>query len=213
MVREGGTRAPGRLIAVVGLDGAGKSTQVPALGEWLTSVGVPTQVQVSVSMSPVRKALSVIAAEDGYADHLELIGAETMRLISACNKLARVAPVARSLRESGGVVVMDRYTYCQYALASAQRAGDVRFLRRLFAGTPKPDLTLFLDVEPEEAARRVDERGVDVESVQFLKEFREAYQALPEFADFVRVDGNGTPEEVQECLRTSVRVNLPELFS
>lgn len=196
--------APGRLIAVVGLDGAGKSTQVVALADWLVRTGVPARAYPSVSLAPVRTALTAIAREDGYTDHLDLVGAETMRLISACSKLARVAPLREELRTSPHTAVVDRFTYCQYALANAQKAGDEVFLRRLFRGLPEPDLTIFLDVDPEIAAGRIARRGIDTESVQFLHRFREAYLALEEFPRFVRVDGNGDQDTVQRALRAVV---------
>ncbi|MGW2056447.1 hypothetical protein ACWCOZ_21485, partial [Streptomyces sp. NPDC001840] len=61
-------------MAVVGLDGAGKSTQVRMLGDWLRSQGVPGQAHRSLTMAPVRKALNAIAEQEGLTDHLELIG-------------------------------------------------------------------------------------------------------------------------------------------
>ncbi|WP_405425920.1 dTMP kinase [Micromonospora sp. NBC_00617] len=202
----------GTLVAVVGLDGAGKTTQVHALGDWLASRGVQAMAQTSVSMAPVRAALTKIAHEDGFTDHLDMIGAETMRLISACSKLARVAALRESLQHRTDLVILDRYTYCQYALAAAHRVGSVTFLRRMFAGLPRPDLTIFLDVDPEAAARRINDRGIDTEDVVFLKEFREAYRSLPEFDDFVVVDGNGTREQVAGLLRATLRSAFPDRF-
>lgn len=200
-------------MAVVGLDGAGKSTQVQALGDWLRSLGVPAQAHQSVTMAPVRKSLTAMAQQDGLRDHLDLVGGETMRLISACSKLARIAALEESLAASRDVVVVDRYTYCQYALAKAQGTGNIDFLRRLFAGLPEPDLTIFLDVTPNEAVRRIDSRGIDSESLEFLEEFRAAYLGLPEFPGFVTVNGDGERSAVQSLMRQAVRAEFPEFFS
>lgn len=200
-------------MAVVGLDGAGKSTQVRMLGEWLRSVGVPGQAHQSVTMAPVRKALTSMAQQEGLKDHLELIGGDTMRLVSACSKLARVAALEETLMTSPDVVVVDRYTYCQYALAKAQGTGSVDFLRRLFEGAPEPDLTIFLDVPPAEAVRRIDERGIDEESPEFLEAFRAAYVDLPEFAGFVPVPGGGDFDTVQLAMRQAIVVAFPDIFA
>ncbi|MEU2071382.1 dTMP kinase [Streptomyces anulatus] len=203
----------GRLVAVVGLDGAGKSSQVRMLGDWLHAQGVPAQAHESLTMAPVRKALNLMAEQDGFEDHLELIGGETMRLVSACSQLARVSAFEKALMKSPDLMIVDRYVYCQYALAKAEGVGSVDFLRRLLGGARKPDLTIFLDVSPAEAVRRINVRGIDEESPEFLASFREAYVGLPEFADFVSVPGDGDFETVQAAMRQAVVSAFPEIFS
>jgi dTMP kinase len=199
-------------VAVVGLDGAGKSSQVRKLGEWLRSEGVPGQAHQSVTMAPVRKALNAMALQEGLNDHLELIGGETMRLISACSQLARVAAHEKTVMTSPDIVILDRFVYCQYALAKAEGVGSVDFLRRLLGGAPKPDLTIFLDVSPAEAVRRINVRGIDEESPEFLEAFRAAYIDLPEFPDFVSIPGDGDFESVQLAMRQAITAAFPEIF-
>lgn len=209
---DAGTRT-GRLVAVVGLDGAGKSTQVRMLGEWIRSQGVPCQAHESLTMAPVRKALNAIARQEGLEDHLELIGGETMRLISACSQLARVVALEKTLAASPDVLLVDRFVYCQYALAKAEGVGSVDFLRRLLEGAPRPDLTIFLDVSPAEAVRRINLRGIDEENVEFLESFRAAYLDLPEFPGFASVPGDGDFETVQLAMRQAVVTAFPEIFA
>ncbi|MER0477906.1 hypothetical protein ABR737_06035 [Streptomyces sp. Edi2] len=102
---------------------------------------------------------------------------------------------------------------CQYAAVRLQKAGNEEFLRRLNRVLPQPDLILFLDVAPEVAQERIRLRGIDEETLEFLVDFRKAYRSLPEFEDFVVVDGNGTFHEVQESLRAEIRRALPEAVS
>lgn len=163
-------------------------------------------------MAPVRKSLDAMAQQDGLEDHLELIGGETMRLISACSQLARVSALEETLMTSPDVVIVDRYIYCQYALAKAEGVGSVDFLRRLLGGALKPDLTIFLDVSPAEAVRRINVRGIDEESPEFLEAFRAAYVGLPEFTDFVSVPGDGDLETVQLAMRQAIVDAFPEIF-
>lgn len=203
---ESGRRS--RLVAVVGLDGAGKTTQVAALADWVSSIGVPAQAHLSVSMTPVRAALTAIARQDGFEHYTDVVDQATMRLITASSKLARLAPIVASLAETPHTAIVDRFTYCQYALAKAQGAGSELFLRRLFAGLPAPDMTIFLDVDPAVAAVRIDRRGIDTEDLDFLHRFREAYLGLEEFPGFIRIDGNGSPEAVQEALRSAMSTLL-----
>ncbi|MFI8460738.1 dTMP kinase [Kitasatospora sp. NPDC085464] len=199
----------GRLVAVVGIDGAGKTSQVQRLAEWFEGSGHPTRLFLNQSQLPVRRALDAIAREDGFPGHLDMIGADTIRLISACARLSALAPVGDVLRTPGAVALADRYTVCQYAAVRLQGADNEAFLRRLNRGLPKPDLTLFLDVDPAVARERIRRRGIDEETLEFLAAYREAYRSLPEFADLVVVDGNGSFDEVQELLRKEIQRALP----
>lgn len=200
----------GYLVAVVGIDGAGKTSQVGRLAEWLEGLGSPTRLFLNQTQLPVRQALDAIAREDGFPGHLDMIGADTIRLISACAKLSALAPVGDVLRTPRAVAIADRYTVCQYAAVRLQKADNEEFLRRLNRGLPEPDLTLFLDVEPAVAQERIRRRGIDEETLEFLVDYREAYRSLPEFDDFVVVDGNGSFDEVQELLRKEIQRALPE---
>lgn len=203
----------GFLVAVVGIDGAGKTSQVGKLAEWFEGLGNTTRCFLNQTQLPVRRSLDAIAEEEGFTGHLEMIGAATIRLISACAKLSALAPVEEALRTPRAVALADRYTVCQYAAVRLQKADNEDFLRRLNRILPQPDLTLFLDVTPEIAQERIRVRGIDEESLEFLVDFREAYRSLPEFEDFVVVDGNGTFDEVQELLRKEIQHALPAAVS
>ncbi|MBP0453532.1 hypothetical protein J5Y04_28900 [Kitasatospora sp. RG8] len=200
----------GHLVAVVGIDGAGKTSQVGRLAEWFEGLGRPTRRFLNQTQLPVRRALDAIAREEGFPGHLEMLGADTIRLISACARLSALAPVEEVLNTPGAVAVADRYTACQYAAVRLQKADNEEFLRRLNRSLPQPDLTLFLDVDPEVARERIARRGIDEETLEFLADYRAAYRSLPEFEDFVVVDGNGSFDDVQELLREAVRRTLPE---
>ncbi|WP_329179985.1 dTMP kinase [Streptomyces sp. NBC_01477] len=197
-------RERGFLVAVVGIDGAGKTTQVKALAEWLEGEGVNAHCLLNQTMLPVRQSLDRIALEDGFPGHLEMVGADAIRLISACAKLAALARLEDTLRIPGTVTLVDRYTYCQYAAVRLQKADNEEFLRRLNRALPEPDLILFLDVDPLEAQQRIKKRGIDEESLEFLSGYRAAYASLPEFTQFTVVDGNGDHAAVQQLLRRQV---------
>ncbi|SBU91982.1 thymidylate kinase [Streptomyces sp. Ncost-T6T-1] len=203
------TVRPGYLIAVSGIDGAGKTTQVKELASWLQDQGIKVQCLLNQSMLPVRRSLDAIAQEDGFSGHLDMLGADTIRLISACAKLAALAPVQDNLQVPGMVTLVDRYTYCQYAAVRLQKADNEAYLRRLNRALPTPDLTLFLDVSPEIAQQRIRKRGIDDETLDFLTTYRAAYRSLPEYESFTVLDGDGDLDSVQRRLRTEVQRVLP----
>jgi dTMP kinase len=98
---------------------------------------------------------------------------------------------------------MDRYAVCQYASLRARAAAPAaerraRLAYRLF---PRPDVTFLLSVDPQVAHDRVETRGYDHESIDYLASAAAAYRSLPEYAGFVVIDANGTPDEVAAAIR------------
>jgi dTMP kinase len=57
-------------------------------------------------------------------------------------------------------------------------------------------MVIHLVVDPEQALRRVLARATDTESLEELGAFDAAYRSLPEYEDFLKLDANGTPDEV-----------------
>lgn len=100
---------------------------------------------------------------------------------------------------------MDRYTYCHMAMGQATAPAVVDKLRGLFRRYPEPDLVFFVDVPPAVAHARTlarDARATD--TLDGLTLFDCGYRALPEFGQFVPVDGNRAPDAIQAEIRAVV---------
>lgn len=95
-----------------------------------------------------------------------------------------------------GLVVMDRHLFCQLALRQAKGLPRGRILPYLVRMLPTPDMVIHLVVDPEQALRRVLARATDTESLEELGALDAAYRSLPEYEDFLKLDANGTPDEV-----------------
>jgi dTMP kinase len=70
-------------------------------------------------------------------------------------------------------------------------------------------VTVLLAVDPAVAYERIEARGYDHEDMAYLEAASAAYRSLPEYADFVVVDANGTLAEVAVRLRTVLEPHLP----
>ena len=200
-----------RFVSFAGLDGAGKTTQARLLGARLAALGLRTVVEAPPGPSFVRRVLSDLAADSGADSYLDVLGADTTRLLSAFVRYrdwtTSVVPALRSAQ----FVVTDRFAACHYASVRALNGSNEELIRAAFRALPVPDLTLFLEVPPEVAERRVATRGVDHQDLDFLRSYDRAYRSLPEFAGFVRVDGVGTVTDVAARIHDQVRVRWPEL--
>jgi dTMP kinase len=193
------------VVALIGIDGAGKSTQAKMLAEWLTTCGIAA---VSFKNPGGRLFLSRLAQRLGRTDAVGLLG---RRGFLAVETLVRWLNIARAVlwsRLSRRAAVMDRYSYCQYAMIRARADRGERLARLLYAVFPRPDLVCFLAVTPTEAHRRIELRGKDSEPLSYLTALDSAYRSLPEFDSFTVIDADRPPEKMQAALHDVVGARL-----
>ncbi|SDX91509.1 thymidylate kinase [Micromonospora pattaloongensis] len=195
-------------MALIGVDGSGKTTQAHRLAAALTQRGVPAMYAQNAGG---RRWFGRLAARLGRGDAQRLLGRTGLLLVeSTLRWLAIARAVLRSIL-GGRVAVMDRYAVCQYASIRSHGAPQWEPVARIaYSVFPPPDVTFLLTVDPQEAQRRIEARGTDSETLQFLTAASCAYRSLPESRTFVVVDANGTPDEVSRAIDEELRGWLPD---
>ncbi len=218
------------LIVLEGLDGAGKSTQVKMLREYLENVCPRVEyIHFPRYDAPVYGEL-ISRFLRGDFGSIEAVHPQLVALLFAEDRHG-AAPVIRGALEAGATVLLDRYVYSNIAYQCAKMPTDAgaEGLRRWIFNTeygefslPRPDLNVFLDVpigfvEKSLAAQRggLDREylhgGSDIHEadIAFQKRVREMYRRQAgEDPSFIPVDcGDGTgamlpPEEIFEKVRT-----------
>jgi dTMP kinase len=198
----------GKLVSLAGMDGAGKTTQARLLGQWLRDRGHTVAIEAPPGPSLVRRTLADLAEQRGVADHQDVFGPDVTHLIQAFMRLRdwteRVVPAL----PAHDWVVTDRSPVCHYAATISDGGTNEADLRLLLRRLPRPDLTLYLELSPEEAQARLTARGSGLEDTTFLRANDRAYRALPEFTDFVVVPGDGPVEQVQARLRGALHAKF-----
>ncbi|MBD0322989.1 MAG: thymidylate kinase [Aldersonia sp.] len=205
----GSVRRPVRTVALVGIDGSGKTTQAHRLADDLAACGLPAVYRRNAGgrhwFGRLAVALGRTDAEDLLGRRLMLVVESVLRWLAILRTLLR-RTVTREL------TVMDRYAVCQYASLrahGAKRSAErrARLAYRLF---PRPDVTILLAVDPAVAYDRIEARGYDHEEMAYLQAATDAYRSLPEYGSFVVVDANGDMDQVAEAIRVALRAYLPE---
>lgn len=166
---------PGKFVTLEGVDGAGKSTHLGFVADWLRQQGR----EVVVTREPGGTALGETLRE--LLLHRDM-DADTELLLMFAARQEHLAGLIRPALARGAWVVSDRFTDASYAyqcggrgIAVERIAALENWVQRGFA----PDLTLLFDVPPQVAeARRSAAREADRferEADSFFSRVREAY--------------------------------------
>ncbi|MFI1193509.1 dTMP kinase [Micromonospora sp. NPDC020750] len=206
-LRERRGKARLRAVALIGIDGSGKTTQAHHLAEALTAAGRPATYHRNAGG---RRWLGRLAQRLGRPDAERLVGRRGLLAVESLLRWLAIAAALLSCLVTGRTAVMDRYSACQYA--SIRAHGGQRWERLARAGYrmfPPPQVTFLLTVEPAEAYRRIERRGTDHETIGWLTAADTAYRTLPEFPTFVVVDAGRPQEEVSRQIRAHLAAWLP----
>lgn len=146
-----GTRTPrelpGRLVAVEGLDGSGKSTQVRLLHRWLEGLGLKVFFSEWNSSVLVKEATR-------KGKRRQLLTPTTFSLIHATDFADRYERQILPMLEAGYLVLCDRYMFTAFA-RDGMRGCDPGWLRRLYAFAHTPDITFYFRLPLETALGRI----------------------------------------------------------
>lgn len=200
-------------VTLEGPEGAGKSTQLPQLAKWLEVAGHTVVTTKNPGGTPIGGQIREILLKPANKELNPL--AEL--LLYAADRAQHVETLVRPALAQGSLVLCDRYIDSTLAYQGYGRGLDrglIAHLNTLATGGLRPDLTLLLDLPPEEGLARVRaSRLVDrleVEALAFHERLREGYLELAaaEPARFVVVDASMPPERVQRRLREALAERL-----
>jgi len=199
----------GLFISFEGIDGAGKSTHISALAEAFKAAGRDVTLTREPGGTPLAEKLRSMVLNDAMDPLTESL------LIFAARRdhLSTVILPALARNE---VVLCDRFTDATFAYQGAGRGFDLATLCTLehwvqSAGADKwvqPDLTVWFDLNPQEAARRLAGARVpdkfEAQPVEFFSRVAQGYadrqQAEP--VRFARIDAAQSRESVWQDVLT-----------
>ncbi|MQA34784.1 dTMP kinase [Modestobacter roseus] len=206
----------GVLIAFEGGEGAGKSTQVRRLHEWLTEEGLGARTTLEPGGTPSGgriRAILLDPASSGLSPRSEA-------LLYAADRAQHVHDVLRPALDAGEVVITDRFVDSSLAYQGAGRTipmDDVRSISRWATQGLQPDLTVLLDLPPEVGLARARGRAaadrMESESLEFHQRVRQTFVALAEAEPdrYLVLDARQSPDELAAAIRRRVSVLLEGL--
>jgi dTMP kinase len=210
----------GKLIAVEGLDGSGKSTQIYLLKRWLELEGYKIFFTEWNSSDIVKKATR-------KGKKRQLLTPTTFSMIHCTDFADRYERQILPLLHAGYIVLADRYVYTAFA-RDVVRGCDREWLRKLYSYARPPDITFLFNVPLKVALSRIldgrtrlkyHEAGMDMGySTDPYESFRifqgriyQEYRRMTQEYNFVRIDATEPPDIQQARVRELVgaTIDLP----
>lgn len=204
----------GRFITLEGGEGAGKTTAMRTIAQWLGARGrtvVTTREPGGTAEAERIRELLLDPDAKGLTPLSEL-------LLMFAARQENLVGVIRPALERGEDVVCDRFTDASRAYQGAGRALGVETVDKLadlVHPDLDPDLTLLLDVPVAVGMARIRERGGDPDRMEqnrpeFLERVREAYlaQAEREPERFVLIDATRPVDQVAHDIERALEERL-----
>ena len=210
----------GYFVSFEGPDGAGKST---VLKEVLNQIGSELKTQYLVTREPGGSKIAEKIRDIILDPANDKMDNKTEALLYAASRSQHVEEIIRPALKEGKVVFSDRYVDSSLAYQGAGRDLGIQEVKQIndFA-TDKldPDLTFFLDLDPEVGLKRIEklrpgqEDRLEQENLTFHKKvyagFLKVKETYPE--RFVTVDATQPIDQVVAQVIATLKQRMPELF-
>jgi dTMP kinase len=209
------------LLVIEGPEGAGKTTQVRMVAEWLGASGKTVIAVREPGGTPLGDEIRKILLDHPASD----IVPRAESLLFMASRAQLIEREVKPALEKGAIVLLDRFFLSTYAYQAVGRGlphEDVVAANRLATATVRPDLTVLLTLPPQEGLARVTKRGahdrIEQADAGFHQRVGDAFAqfatrewqlAHPEAGPIVSVDARGSVEQVFALVREVVERRWP----
>lgn len=198
-----------KFIVIEGLEGAGKSSAVRYVTDYLQAHGVARiECTREPGGTPLAERMRAIVKEV----HDERLTVEAELLLMYASRVQLVETRIKPALADGIWVVGDRHDLSSQAYQGGGRGIDANLIgaiKRAVLGDFKPDLTLYLDIEPAIGLQRARHRGeldrIELEQIGFFERTRQRYLELAAADDSIQViDAGLPPEQVKAAIEAAL---------
>ncbi|XP_067085958.1 thymidylate kinase [Osmerus mordax] len=162
----------GALIVLEGVDKAGKTTQCNKLVQALQQCGRPAEM-----MRFPDRSTKIGQLINAYLENKSNLEDHTVHLLFSANRWEQVHLMKEKLAQ-GISLVVDRYAFSGVAFTSAKPGFSLDWCMNPDVGLPKPDLVMFLQLNPSDAALRGQFGSERYETSVFQKAVQQKFQQL-----------------------------------
>lgn len=170
-------------ITLEGGDGAGKTTVIGRLAAFLQNQSMPYLITREPGGIEIAEKIRSIILDPAHTE----MDARTEALLYAAARSQHLEQRVRPALKEGLIVLCDRFVDSSIVYQGHARGlgmEEVRNINKFAVGDLMPDLTFYLDIEPERGLARIAASGsreinrLDLENLDFHRKVREAYLLL-----------------------------------
>jgi dTMP kinase len=206
------TKCPlkGRIIAVAGTDGSGKSTIMSVIRQYIENVHGQECVVSNLLSDGCRQLTHFRSyAQDPASAVLGLVDLPSLCFICLGDRLMTLRSQVVPLLERGTWLICDRYVYTSMAelMALDYSTNDIDAVASTISLFPEPSLCILADVHWEVAIRRIRLRKSEYYKVLhpwFYQRLTQTFRHLALSNDFVLVPTNGDGRDILPRLKTKI---------
>jgi dTMP kinase len=191
----------GSFLILEGIDGSGKSTQLPRLVARLEAAGHEVVATREPSDGAIGQRIRQVARSG------EALPAERELEWFMEDRAEHVREVIQPALAAGRTVVCDRYYLSTVAYQGARGLDWQAILAESEARFPQPDLALILEIDPAAGLARTHSRGEAAdpgfENLEFLERVAAIFAAIDR-PWIVRIDASGDPDTTTTAITTAV---------
>jgi len=188
-------------ITVEGIDGAGKSTHLEFIQNYLNKKNIQNKLTREPGGTEIGEKLRQLLLHDDMD-----VGTETMMMFAA--RYEHLVTVIQPALKSNISIICDRFTDASYAYQQGGKGIDKSFIKsleELVHPNLTPDLTFLFDLDPDVAHSRISsERNLDKfekQSSTFFNGVRKVYLELAKkHSRFHVIDSSQTIDQIQQII-------------
>jgi len=195
----------GKFIVFEGIDGSGKSTQIRMLSKRIQDMKLKVYTTFEPTAGTIGSLIRQMLSGRIKTDQ------RTLAFLFAADRMDHLVNEENGIRkkiDKGELVLCDRYYFSSYAYHAQYMDMEwVIHANSLNADILRPDLTVFIDVEPETCLERIKtNRGAleMYEKIDIMKKVRtnylKAFEQLKDLENIVVVDGNASLDRVGDAV-------------
>lgn len=192
----------GKLIVIEGIDGAGKTTIAKYLANTLISKGF----KAIYTREPYHPQIIKLLENKGKE-----LGAIMEALLLAADRYLHIQEVIKPHLEVGYYVICDRYYYSSLAYQTA-RGADINWIRTINFFIIRPDVSIYLDVNPEVGLSRLSKNSERrlryLEDIELLRKVRSNYLNLVRKEELIYVNAEKPLSEVKADVVSIIKRKL-----
>lgn len=203
----------GIFITIEGPDGAGKSTQIPYIKKLLEDKGYDVLLTREPGGTIIGEKIRDLLLDKNHKE----MSFTAEALLYAASRAQHVTQVIAPALEEGKAVICDRFVDSSIVYQGKGRGLGIKAveeINRFATSNLEPDLTILLDINPEEGLNRVRSQKqadrIEEEKLDFHKRVYEGYiELLNIYPERIKmINGNKPIEEVSKEIENQLKILL-----